>query len=445
MLFPPDFYESPFGHNVERARARVLSVDNSALEYYGVVTAGSQSVQVEILNTDYKGQIVTATNILLGKMETDKLFLQGDLVFLVLDKVENGQVINATAYDHYRIHVEIILVILFAILLIAFAGWRGVRSILAFAFTVIIIWKLLLPVILIGKDPVIIAFIVVTIITAVTIFLVAGITKTAIVAFTGSLLGILLTLILSLVLMPYFKLHGAVQPFSETLLFMGFEILNLTRLYIAAIFIGASGAVLDVAIDVATAMNEVVEKRPDINFKELLKSGFTVGRNMTSTMVTTLLMAYVSGYLSLLMVFMAQGVQPIYMINTNYVASEILKTVVGSFGLVTVAPFTALIGSFIFLRKSKGKMSEKFVVYNVGASRLGVKIGDRVQTGTFIGEDYQTGEEVRAERYGTVHLMQFNGGNHAMEVVIKYDIMDSDGVEQQLDNLSEDEFDSESD
>jgi hypothetical protein len=145
------------------------------------------------------------------------------------------------------------------------------------------------------------------------------------------------------------------------------------------------------------------------------------------------------------MVFMAQGVQPIYMINTNYVASEILKTVVGSFGLVTVAPFTALIGSFIFLRKSKGKMSEKFVVYNVGASRLGVKIGDRVQTGTFIGEDYQTGEEVRAERYGTVQLMQFNGGNHAMEVVIKYDIMDSDGVEQQLDNLSEDEFDSESD
>ncbi|HAF62485.1 MAG TPA: hypothetical protein DCK95_09185 [Anaerolineaceae bacterium] len=439
MLVVPDLYESPFGRNVERARARVLSVDNSALEYYGVVTAGSQSMEVEILNTDYKGQIVTATNLLLGKMETDKLFMEGDLVFLVLDRIEDGQVINATAYDHYRIHVEIILLVFFAILLIAFARWRGVRSLLAFAFTVIIIWKLLLPGILIGKDPVPVAFIVVTIITAVTIFLVAGINKTAIVAFLGSFLGILLTLILSLVLMPYFKLHGAVQPFSETLLFMGFEILNLSRLYIAAVFIGASGAVLDVAIDVATAMNEVVEKRPDLNFKELVASGFAVGRNMTSTMVTTLLMAYVSGYLSLLMVFMAQGVPPIYMVNTNYVASEILKTIVGSFGLVTVAPFTALLGGFIFLKKSEGNMSEKFVVYKIEASRTGVKIGDSVQPGVFIGDDYQTGKEVNAEMHGTVQSMQFNGSEHSMEVVIKYDdALDSNGSEQNFDDLSED-------
>jgi uncharacterized membrane protein len=72
---------------------------------------------------------------------------------------------------------------------------------------------------------------------------------------------------------------------------------------------------------------------------------------MTSTMVTTLLMAYASGYMALLMVFMAQGVPPLYLLNTNYVAAEILKTVVGSFGLIAVAPFTALVGGFIHVRR----------------------------------------------------------------------------------------------
>ncbi len=68
-------------------------------------------------------------------------------------------------------------------------------------------------------------------------------------------------------------------------------------------------------------------------------------------MVTTLLTAYASGYMALLMVFMVQRTPPLYLLNTNYVAAEILKTVVGSFGLVTVAPFTAVVGGFIYVRQ----------------------------------------------------------------------------------------------
>lgn len=105
------------------------------------------------------------------------------------------------------------------------------------------------------------------------------------------------------------------------------------------------------AIDVSTAMNEVIEKQPDLSRRELVRSGFAVGRNRTSTMVTTLLTAYASGYMALLMVFMVQRTPPLYLLNTNYVAAEILKTVVGSFGLVTVAPFTAVVGGFIYVRQ----------------------------------------------------------------------------------------------
>ncbi|MBN1261380.1 MAG: YibE/F family protein [Anaerolineae bacterium] len=342
-------YDRSLGGPVERARARVLTVDNSDVQKFGIISAGSQALTVEILSGPYKGQETPAINTLLGKMETDKVFATGDVAFIVLDNVAEGRVTRATAYDHYRLDTELLLVLLFALLLIGFAGWGGIKALLSFAFALLVMWKLLFPGVLLGYDPLWLALGVVVLITAATLYLVAGVNKIALVALLGSLLGILLTICLALLLLPPFHLHGAIQPFSETLLYSGFENLDLTRVFLSAIFIGASGAVLDVAIDVATAMNEVIEKRPDLRRRELVKSGFTVGRNMTSTMVTTLLMAYTSGYMALLMVFMAQGIPPLYLLNTNYVAAEILKTVVGSLGLVTVAPFTAIVGGFIFV------------------------------------------------------------------------------------------------
>ena len=127
-----------------------------------------------------------------------------------------------------------------------------------------------------------------------TLFSVAGPTRTALVAWLGSLLGVSLTAILALFLFPPFRLHGAIQSYAETLLYSGFESLNLERLFIAAIFLGASVAVIDLAIDVAAAMSEVSRKRPDLSALELTGSGLRAGRPMAAAMVTTLLMAYMS-------------------------------------------------------------------------------------------------------------------------------------------------------
>jgi len=351
LALMPSPFQSPYAQKVTRVRASVVSVDNSDVQQFGIVRAGDQSVQVLVREGEYKGQAIGASNALLGKMETDKMFQVGDEAYLVLDEVSG--VVSATAYDHYRLGTEVLLMAVFCVVLIFFAGWSGFRAIISFVFALLLLWKGLLPVILLGYDPIAAALVMVLVLAAATLALVAGANRTALVAFVGSLLGILLTMGLSLALLPPFHLHGAVQPFSETLLYTGFEGLNLTRLFMAAVFLGASGAVLDVAIDVSTAMNEVIVKRPDLSRSELMRSGFAVGRNMTSTMVTTLLMAYASSYIALLMVFMAQGVPPINLLNTNYVAAELFKTVIGSFGLVTVAPFTAVVGGFLYVRHQR--------------------------------------------------------------------------------------------
>ena len=119
----------------------------------------------------------------------------------------------------------------------------------------------------------------------------------------------------------------------------------------ASIFIGASGAVMDLAVDITSAVSEVVQKKPDISWREASVSGMNVGRAAMGTMTTTLLFAYSGGYLALLMVFMAQGTPIDNIVNYRYVSTEILETIVGSIGLVTVAPFTAITSGFLLTKK----------------------------------------------------------------------------------------------
>jgi uncharacterized membrane protein len=142
-----------------------------------------------------------------------------------------------------------------------------------------------------------------------------------------------------------------VRPFAETLLYSGFYHLNLSRIFIAGIFLAAGGAVMDLAMDISASMREVLMKQPDISFWAHVSSGMRVGRAVIGTMTTTLLLAYSGGYTFMLMLFVAQGVPLTNVFNLNYVAAEVLNTLVGSFGLVTVAPFTALCGGFIYRRR----------------------------------------------------------------------------------------------
>ena len=148
------------------------------------------------------------------------------------------------------------------------------------------------------------------------------------------------------------------MPDSESLLYSGYQHLDLTSIFMSSIFIGASGAMIDLSVDITSAVHEVVEKKPQIGWKEAAKSGMNVGRAAMGTMTTTLLLAYSGGYITLLMVFMAQGTPIDHILNYKYVSAEILDTVIGSFGLVTVAPFTALAAGIILTHRKRKETAE---------------------------------------------------------------------------------------
>ena len=112
---------------------------------------------------------------------------------------------------------------------------------------------------------------------------------------------------------------------------------------------------MDLSVDICSSVYEVVQKKPDIGTKEAISSGFAIGRAACGSTTTTLLLAYSGSYIALLMVFMAQGTPIELMLNYKYVAAEIVHTIVGSFGLVTVAPLTAVTSGILFTKRYRNK------------------------------------------------------------------------------------------
>lgn len=348
MLFIPTGFENRIDRNVVHVKAIVKDVDNSDVQLYGLIRSGTQLLRIRILEGRFQGQEMNAVNNLVGKMELDAYYKPGDVILADLSLNRGKEVVHVNPSDHYRINIEIVLAGLFALLLVLLGGFTGFKALLSFIFTALVIWKILLPKFLEGNDPVLTALVVVTFLTGVIIFLVGGFNKKGLAAFMGAIMGLAFTCIVSIFFAEPFHIHGAVKPFSETLLYSGFAHLDLTRIFLAGIFVASSGAVMDLAMDISSAIHEIVEHNPDISAVKLFKSAITIGKTVIGTMTTTLLLAYSASYLNMMMVFMGQGIPMINILNMNYVAAEILNTLVGSFGLIMVAPFTALSGSFMY-------------------------------------------------------------------------------------------------
>ena len=355
LIALPTGYEDAVQYKeAERCIAEVTSVDNSAIIDTGLVRSGEQRCTVTFSNGLFKGKTATAINLLQGSLEQDKLFSEGDKAQVVVNY--DGETIRrVTMIDYFRLPGELLLAGLFILFLIIFAGGTGVRAILSFALTVLTIWKLLVPLYLNGYNPVWVGLLINLLLTTLIIALVYGFDYRCVAAVSGSFLGILVTSVLGIIFTDLFRLHGAVMPYSESLLYAGFQHLNLTQIFMASIFLGSSGAVMDLAVDITSAVYEVVEKKPDILPWDAAKSGMNVGRAAMGTMTTTLLLAYSGGYIALLMVFMAQGTPTEHIFNYKYVAAEIIHTVIGSFGLISVAPFTALCSGLLLTKFRKHK------------------------------------------------------------------------------------------
>lgn len=330
-------------------RAEVLSVDNSALRTLGLVEFGTQHLSVRLKD----GRVFTAANELRGQLELDKKFLPGETALVI---VPTDIPVDETliARDHWRIGGIFALFGAFAVLLVVFGGLTGLKALFSFVFSCLAIWKLLIPLVLTcGFSPSLVSFTLVAILTFVIMALVASSCRVFLSASAGALLGVGSSLLLAELISRALHINGATMPYAQLLLYSGYSTLDLRDIFVGAVILASSGAVMDLAMDIASAMDEVKKANPLVSQAALFRSGLRVGRAVVGTMTTTLLLAYSGGYLTLLMKFAAEGTPPLDFINSMLVSAELVKTLVGSFGLVLVAPATAFVSSLILHRDTR--------------------------------------------------------------------------------------------
>lgn len=357
LFFVPTGFEDLLPDSARQVKATVVEIDNEDILQHGIVRTGAQKLVIRIEEGEFEGREVKAVNRLIGKMELDKMFAPGDRAFVTLN-LKDGDIHFANVIDHYRLGVEFVLFGVFFLVVVLVAGFTGLRAILTFAFTALFLWKILFPAFLKGYAPIPVAVGSTVLLSLVIIYSIAGINRKGTVAFLGAAAGVALTALLSVLFGDLFRIHGAVRPFSEPLLYTGFPAMNLTDIFLSGIFIASAGAVMDVAMDISASMSEVVSKRPTLTRLEVVRSGLSVGKAVIGTMSTTLLLAYSGGYTGMFMLLMAQGTPVANVLNLQYVSAEILHTLVGSFGLVTVAPLTALLGGLLLGKRKKTSISE---------------------------------------------------------------------------------------
>ena len=351
LIFLPTGFEGALQfQDAEKCKVLVEEVDNSSLIDTGLIRTGQQICKVRFLTGRFEGQTSFGWNMLGGSLSQDKLFRPGDKAQAVVHHDE-GEIISINLIDYYRLDGELVLAIAFALFLICFARGVGLRSVLSFVITILVLWKILVPLFLKGYNSIFVGLVAVAIMTFVILLFVYGLDKRFLSSFFGSMSGIIFAMILSIICSKAFHIHGAVMANSEALLYSGFADLNLTQIFMASVFIGASGSVMDLSVDITSAVSEVVRNCPDISTKKAIKSGLAVARAAMGTMTTTLLLAYSGSCIAFLMTFMAQGTPVYNILNNNVVAAEIINTIAGSFGLAMTAPLTAFISGILLTNK----------------------------------------------------------------------------------------------
>ena len=325
---------------------KVLSVDNENTIVQGISKIGSQRIEVKILTGEQKGKVLEINSLLSGSMEYDEFYETGDKVLMTTFE-DDGKLVGKVL-SLLRLDKIIILGFIFISLLLVYARSIGLKSLLSFIGSVAIIWNFLIPALKNGENVFLITVATLIFLSGLIIFLVAGFTKKGFTAFLGTMSGLFVIALLTFLFGGTFKIDGMNQPFAQSVLFASSMRINILDIFYSAIVIGASGAAMDIAMDMSATIEELKYHNPTLTRRQLIKSGFNVGRSVIGTMTTTLLLAYSGGFLTLMILFLERDTTLLQILNMKIVTSEIIKIIIGSIGLTVVAPMTTYIGSYIY-------------------------------------------------------------------------------------------------
>ncbi len=328
---------------VEEKRNEELSVSFQADQMF-------QIVKVLVLNGKYKGKVVEVENYITSNPVYDIKLKPDQRVLLNIEETSGEPIFYVT--DIERFPVILIVVGVFLALLLIVGGKKGINAIVSLGITFILIFFVLIPAILNNYPPIPSAVVVALVCTLLTMGIIGGINIKSLAASIGTIASVALAGIVSLLVINYAPLTGFHDQ-ESAMLWTSRPDLNYTGILAAAVIIGSLGAVMDVGMSIASSIYEFKSVNNNLTRLELIKSGMNVGKDIMGTMANTLILAYIGGAFSL--VLLAANASFIKLVNLNSIATEVTAAVTGSIGIILCVPITAAVSGYLmdkFFNKS---------------------------------------------------------------------------------------------
>lgn len=335
-------------------KAEIISVDDVSEETidsgYETFSSKTISFTARITNGDQKGTVTNARQYMDDMVAVDaKVVEQGDKILMSSLIARDGDGKEWTFVEYDRSGVLLMLLISFFLLIILFGRKKGLNTIISLVFTCLSIFMVFVPSILKGNNIYLSSIIVSIFIIFMSLLLINGADKKTLCAIVGNLGGLMIAGILAYLISKILNLTGITDDDTMFLLMLETEKpIDLIAVLWSSIVIGSLGAVMDVSMSIASALNELSENMVEKNFKTMLKSGLNIGQDAIGTMTNTLILAYIGSSLAVVLLLVANYNDTLLLFNLEMIVFEIIQAIIGSMGILFAIPITSVFAAYVY-------------------------------------------------------------------------------------------------
>lgn len=313
---------------------------------------GDQLMLVEVLTGEHAGETLQVSNFV-GPLYGQPL-KEGDTAVVTISTYNDGTY-TGTIFEYDRLAPLAIIVGLFLLAAVLVGGKTGAKSLLGLLFTLLCLFKILIPLLMKGAPTLPTVFLVCAYIAVVSLTILGGLQKKTVCAMAGTVAGTLLAMLFGLLAQALTRIDGLRLDDVEPLLQLrqaGGSI-GLRGLLVGGVIISALGAVMDVTMGIASSIWELHTTSPELKGKQLFRSGMNIGRDMVGTMSNTLILAFLGSSFTLILYLYSLGLETNQLLSSAYVSIEVISGVASSIGVILSIPITAAVCAFAMPRQRK--------------------------------------------------------------------------------------------
>ena len=345
----------------EKGRVIEILMDNCEVsEVAENAYRGDQKLLVKVTSGQYKGETMLVSGFV-GPIYGEPAKV-GQSVVLSINTYANGDH-TATVYEYNRTPIVFLILGIFVLVTIAVGGRTGAKSVLGLIITMVVILMVFLPLLMKGWLPIPTAFLLCSLVAVVCFVILGGCSKKVLCACIGTIGGVAFSMLFGILTQKLLHLDGLRATDAEALLQLrqtGTPV-HIRGLLVAGVIISALGAVMDVAMSIASAQSELKAVDPDLSARALWRSGMNIGRDMVGTMTNTLILALVGS--SLVLMIYLSSLEPSFsqLMSGTFFSVEMVQAIASSVGVILAVPLSALIGAFLFAKHKKENAGERQV------------------------------------------------------------------------------------